>query len=225
MIHVYALSYRVTDFVKSSLDSLLDNTSEKINLTIVDNKSKNSEEISKYVCSLVDQGKVNRYIQLEKNVQIMAFNQALNMYPPDNSEDFFVLTELDLIVKNFDWLKETRSMMKEGNVLSGFRLSLENYKPPNGGHVDDGISCGFWLMALKKDLFFKVCPLNIALADHRVRWYMSNYGRMKQNSNCLYHLGWDLHKIDPEYFNEKVKGIKWNLYERSAIQFIHEKKS
>ena len=227
MIHVYALSYKVEKYVRLSLDSMLENSSEKTCITVIDNKSESSDKIFKYVKPLIDSGHVKRFIQLKDNVQIMAFNQAYQMYPPDGSEEFFMFTELDLIVRNFDWIKETRIMMQEGHVLSGFRLSLENYGPPHGGHMDDGISCGFWLMALNTKVFNGSVSLHHSLSDHRVREFMKRRGTMKQNKNCLYHLAWNVHKDDPEYFCKKVDLARgkerWNLTERSPVEFVYER--
>lgn len=227
MIHVYTLSYLLTDYIKQSLTSILDNASEPICLTIVDNKSDKSEELFNFIKPLIDKGQVKRYIQLKENVQIMALNQALLLYPPDNSESFFMLTELDIVVKQFDWITETRKMMKDGYILSGFRLSLENYVLPNGGHLDDGVSCGFWLMALKTNLFKKWIPLDTALMDNKVRWVMMSFGKMKQNQNTVLHLAWNAHLDYPEYFEKKKRlgngTEKWNKYNTSEIEFIYEK--
>lgn len=229
MIQLYALSYLLTDYIKQSLTSIVENASEQVEITVIDNKSEESTKIFEFIKPLIDSGKVKRYIQLKENVQIMAFNQALELFPPNRSERFFMLTELDLIVKH-DWTKEIRRVMSDPRVsIAGSRLSLENYRHPNGGHVDDGVSCGFWMMALDVQHFNQYMPLHIALSDEKVRYYMTSRGNRiaKQSPLCIYHLGWDTHKDYPEYFKRKVAIAqgkeKWNIHNRSRVEFIYEK--
>lgn len=226
MIHLYALSYLLEKYNIKSLDSIVKNASEPVCITVIDNKSTASPKIFTHVKKLIDQGKIKRYIQLTDNVQIMAFNQAYQLFPPDNSEEFFMLTELDLLVQNVDWVKETRLMMKQPRVnITGFRLDPSNYKPPNGGHVDDGVSCGFWLMGLNTAQFNRIYPVDkMALEDNRVRNAMSIMGGIpKQCPKTVYHMTWDAHKDYPAYFKLKADGIHWNFDSKSKVEFIYEK--
>lgn len=226
-ISVYGLSYLMPEYILKSLPSMLDNTTEKLCFTVIDNKTKNSEEIFSIIKPLVDCGKVKRYIQLSGNDMLNGFNRGYALFPPDRSEDFFVFTELDLIVRGFDWVAETRRMQSKA-ILSGFKLSDENYVPPNKGHMEDGISVGFWLMGLKTTQFNKVMSsvycMNQPVQDYKIRTMMSTQGKItRDNDHELYHLGWDIWKDDPEYFDRKLKGIDWSQRTCSPVEFVYER--
>ncbi len=225
MINMYGLSYLMPTYLEKSLNSMIDNASEEVCFTVIDNKTKNSDLNFSIVKPLVDSGKVKRYIQLTQNDMLNGFNRSFALFPPDDSEKFFIFTELDLIVKGFDWIQETRRMQETAN-LSGFKLSQENYVPPNQGHVEDGISVGFWLMGLNTQKFYQVMNQsngwNHPVQDHRLRSLMGTKARSDKE---LYHLGWDIWKDDPEYFDRKLKGIDWSRRTCSPLEFVYERQS
>lgn len=224
-VSVYGLSYQMPEYISKSLPSMLANLHEEVCFTVVDNKTENSAEIFSIVKPFIDSGKVKRYVQLAGNDKLNAFNRVFALYPPDESETFFVFTELDLIVGEFDWVRETRLMQKSA-ILSGFKLGISNYVPPNGGHIDDGISVGFWLMGLNTKAFKNMMDRHNLwkhpVQDYKVRGFMSQQGKQARSNKELYHLGWDLWKDDEAYFARKVAGVKWHEVSNSPIEFVYE---
>jgi hypothetical protein len=179
---------------------------------------------------LVDAGHIDCYIQLKNNSMIWAFQEAYRLNPPPDEEKFVMFSELDLIIpENLDWVKETRKMQEQAE-LTGFGLSLENYVPPNGGHLDDNITFGIWLMAINKGIYDKFSKhykqFNLPLADYKIRDLTLHYGgRVLKGPNVLYHLGWDIWKVDKEYWEEKMKGIQWDKAHKPLLHYIYKKEN
>lgn len=218
MIYVYGLTYRVVDYARRSINSIIENASEPIHFTVIDSKSENSDRIYNEVCRpLIHQGKIQNYVQLKKNANIIGLYQGYDLFPPDKTEQFFVFTELDLVVPG-DWIKEIREADYQ---FCGFKLDETNYVYPNGGHTDNGHDCGYWLMSINRKIFDKVRPKKKGMMDRQLRQKFYDQGfKMKQIQMPLYHLAWDLWKDDPQYFKKKVDGFEWNIGLPSPIEFV-----
>lgn len=217
MIHVYGLSYYTTSYIIESINCIYGTSSEPIYLTVVDNKSENSDEIRTLVRKGSQVKGVNRLIGMKGNSRGNALIDVVRQFPPDDSEDFFVITDLDLrFPSNMCWAKELRDCRAKGANIAGFNLSKENYVWPNRGHDDVGI--GWWMMLLDKKRFFEL-PKNVAYTDH---YLISQLGPLYRASRPLYHLNWDCWKDYPEYFALKDKGIPWNERTENEIEEIYE---
>jgi hypothetical protein len=114
-------------------------------------------------------------------------------------------------------------MRKTGHKLCGFKLSLENYVPPNGGYAQDGRSSGYWFLGVDKYIFDWFRPQKRALSDHEIRGMFVSHGHQPyQSFKELYHFGWDVWKDDKDYWKRKEKGVKWNFHKYSSVDFIYE---
>lgn len=216
MIHVYGLSYYLSYYIEASIRSIVINASEPIYLTVVDNKSSNSEFLRS---RLISYGWCNRVIGMKDNSRGNALIDMVREYPPDDSEDFFVITDLDILVSDScDWIKELRECRAKGANIAGFNLSLENYVPPNRGHDTTGI--GWWLMLLDKNKFFNL-PKGVAYTDH---YLIGQLGPLHRAKSHLYHQTWDVWKDYPEYWDLKEKGVPWHEYKSNQIEEIYEKR-
>lgn len=215
MIHVYGLCYRILDYAKKTVDSLRETASEDFNLTCVEGKSCNSKEFLIWGKQYLKNKKIQRFITSSTNCRGYGLSWAVENFKPDDSENFFILTDLDLLIpKNVDWIKEIRKKMND-NVISGFTLSNENYiYPICGWNENENIAkklFGIWLMSVKKKYFLDIYEnKNMNLIDSDIITNMCKYGKRDIIDDKLYHLGWDAWKDDPDYWNHKTNENDWD---------------
>ena len=215
MITVYGLCYRILDYAQKTVDQLRETASENFNLICVESKSCNSEKFLSWALKELDNKKIQMFIASSTNCRGYGLKWAVENFPPNNSEDFFVLTDLDILVsKNVDWIKEIRKKM-EKNVICGFTLSNENYVYPNSGwNENQNISSklfGVWLMAVKTNVFTKIYKdIDINLIDMNIISNMCQYGQRDIIDSKLYHLGWNSWKDDESYWNDKITKNNWH---------------
>jgi hypothetical protein len=215
MIHVYGLCYRILDYAKKTVDSLRETASEDFHLTCVEGKSCNSEKFLNWGNESLKNKKIQRFITSSTNCRGYGFHWAIKNFKPDNSEDFFILTDLDLLIpKNVDWIKEIRKKMKE-NAICGFTLSNKNYVYPNyKWHKNRNIEeklFGCWLMSLNTKIFLNIYEkYDVSLRDSDIIRRMSKHGKRDIINSELYHLGWDAWKDDKDYWEDKKNKNNWN---------------
>jgi hypothetical protein len=215
MIHVYGLCYRILDYAKKTVDNLRETASENFNLTCVEGKSCNSESFLSWGKQCLENKKIQRFITSSTNCRGYGLKWAIENFQPDDSEDFFILTDLDLLVpKNVDWIKEVREKMKK-NVVSGFTLSNKNYVYPNiKWNENENISnklFGVWLMSVNTKIFLNIYKKNnVNLIDSDIIRKMSKHGKRDIIDSKLYHLGWDSWKDDKNYWEDKKNKNNWN---------------
>lgn len=207
MIHLYGISYRCPNYLVQSLDSILANTSEELCITVVDSLSHRSAEIREIGAKYVDDGKIKRFISCNQNCKGFGLKWAYENYPPEG--DFFIFTDLDLVLTDHLWLDKLKDKMEHVS-LSAARLSLVNAGPPNGGHRADDQGFGFWLMGVKRRFYDLHAMTNTnSTQDCHLLTLAGQFGGYAKYDTELYHLGWDLWRDDPDYFNEKARGINW----------------
>ena len=221
MIHVYGVCWRMCDYVRRTVESLRRTASEPFHLVVVDNHSVNSPAIAAWAEGAVAAGEVDLFLGLEGNIYGNALRTGYELAPPDASEPFFIFTDLDLEVPaGLDWIGETRRMHSDAALaVSGFSLSLENYVPPNSGHDPDpnGHAMGVWLLGIRRGLYDTHFPPETPLVDHLLLNALGRHGRIERSRREVYHLGWDLPRDDPEYWQMKLAGIPWSTNERCAV--------
>lgn len=222
MIHVYGVCWRMPTYVQRTVESLRRTASEPFRLVVADNRSENSAEIARWAAAQVARGGVDLFLGLEGNIYGNALRTGYELSPPDTSEDFFMFTDLDLVVPDgLDWIAETRRMQSDPALaVSGFSLSLENYLPPNSGHHPDpnGHAMGVWLMGIKRALYEHHFPDETPLVDHLLLGALGRHGRIERSRKELCHLGWDIPRDDPEYWRLKLRGVPWATNERCAVE-------
>lgn len=211
MIHIYGLCYRILKYPDETIKRLRETASEDFHLTCIESRSCNSDKFFEWGMECLKNKKIQKFITSSTNSRGYGFNWSIKNFPPDNSEDFFIITDLDLLVpKNFDWIKEIREKMKK-NVICGFTLSNENYVSPNFGWNEHAVLknkiFGIWLMAIKREPLLKVLEdfnkNDIQIQDNKLIKEICKYGTRDIIDKKLYHLGWDAWKDDPEYWKEK----------------------
>ncbi len=221
MIHAYFISYRNYNYVKKSLDSILESASEKIIVNVAHNPDymmMNSGHflIKEMLEEYVDSGKIERALIFANNNIGWSLVQAMRDFPPDDSEKFFVMSDLDLVVPSgCDWIKEIRQAYAAGGVLTGFGLDLSNHLDPNDGHSE--LSFGNWIMAPNTKLYQKHFGYDRNTIDSQIVNTFASLGTVYKLNTRLIHLAWDLHKPreeggDPEYAAaKKAAGPNWVL--------------
>jgi glycosyltransferase involved in cell wall biosynthesis len=213
--------WRIEAYARRTLESLRGNASEDFRLVVVDNRSVHSAAIAAWAAAEVARGGIDLFLGLEDNIYGNALRTGYELSPPDASEDFFVFTDLDLVVPDgLDWIAETRRMQSDpGLAVSGFSLSLENYLPPNSGHESDpyGHAMGVWLMGIKRALYDAHFPDDTPLVDHLLLNTLGRHGRIERSRREVYHLGWDIPRDDPEYWQLKLAGVPWRTNTRCAV--------
>lgn len=215
MIYVYGLCYRILEYAEKTISNLKNNASENFNLICVEAKSCNSNKFFEWGKKCLKEKKINKFITSSTNCKGDGIRWAIENIPSDDSEDFIIITDLDLLIpKNIDWIKEIRKKM-ENNVICGFSLSNENYTPPNWGWYEDFVlknkMFGTWLMGIKKQPLLKCLEnfkkTNTQIEDSKLIKEICNYGTRDIIDKKLYHLGWDVWKDDPEYWKDKHKNF------------------
>ena len=204
MIYVYGILYRDLEYAKKSIQSIKEFASEPIHFTVIDSRSYRSSEITKYFKNEIKEGNIDKFLAFKQNVKGEGLTQAYKAFPPDDSEDFFVFTDLDVTV-DFDWIAELRNNQA---IVRGFSLSLINYVEPNGGHNPD-FGFGTWLMGINRWAFENSYLDKFPYVDSLLLHTLQDHGLILRSPKELYHLGWDLWKDYPNSFDEKKKGTNW----------------
>lgn len=199
-MYIYGITYSCLEHTKRSIESIISTSSVPLVFTVIDSHSSNSPEIIDYCRGLVRDGIIKRFLAFKENCRGYGLWKSYNDFPPPDSEDIFVFTDLDL-ESSIDWVKETMRMHEDGTPLSGFKLDLVNYLPPNAGHCDTGV--GNWLLGIDKKIFDEHFKHRGNVLDAHLRAEMSGLGGVKQSPLRLYHMGWDLAKLSPEYREAK----------------------
>ena len=221
MIYVYGMAYWTLEYSKKSVQSMWENASEDFKLIIVEGHSERSEEFKAWREELKSKNQYYKYVKADKNCYGWGLIHARETIPPDDSEDFIILTDLDLIVpKGADWIKEIREGLKT-NWVVGCDLSTENYKPPNWGFSPDCNEFGTWLMAIKKGLL-TMFPKGVNVQDHIVLHVCRQLGgTYKKLPIKLFHCTWDTYWEYPEYWarknpnmwQEPVTDVKYEVFD------------
>lgn len=217
MLHVYGMAYWVLDYANKTIDNLLESSTEKLHITVVEGKSKHSADFLAWAKDCLSKGKIQRFITADDNCKGAGLIWAFNNYPPDKSENFCIFTDLDVLVpKGVDWVKAIRIRMKK-KVVVGFDLSTENYVPPNYGFSIGDEYYGNWLMACNLRVFKKY-PLR-SFQDSEVIQHMLKSGESVKIPIKLTHLGWDAWKDDPEYWAFKIDNLNWQSASNLPITY------
>lgn len=227
MIYLYGLCYRILQYADKTVERLRETASEDFNLICVESKSYKSNDFLIWAKQKIKEKKIQKFISSSTNCKGDGLRWAIENIPPDDSEDFFIMTDLDLLVpKNVDWIKEIRDKIKN-NVICGYTLSNENYVKPNWGwHENDVIqnkTFGTWLMGIKKEPFSKVLEnlkkRKLQIEDSLVIQEICKYGKRDIIDKKLYHLGWDSWKDDPYYWDDKQKIFPTNGWQKNKDEY------
>lgn len=233
MIYAYALCYYCLEYTERFIDSLVDNATEPIHLTIVENKSERSAEIEASMCHRVELGRVQTYIQFEENLMLQALRYGYRLNPPGHdSDEFVMLTDSDVLfigeidcIGEIDWVRMMKHAFSFHDVgVMGWCSSLSNfYDTPNrdfgelrawfdeerGFSMDTNF--GGYFVCIRKRTLDGFMETDLAVADAVMLGYAQSLGlRTGRFETEIYHQGWDSWRDYPEYFKEKVER-HWDL--------------
>jgi len=124
-IPCYILVFDQTEIIKKTLDSLVKKV-DKLDIVIVENPSKNTSHIKKYIEELGVRGLVKRHYLFEKNIT----NNALRMIFLEERKlikksKYMILTDGDLVPDNENWLEEEIEILKQHRDVFGCGISLD----------------------------------------------------------------------------------------------------
>lgn len=217
MVRVYGLAYYCDAYIKKSIESITSDLDEKVELIVVENKSKNSDTIRKDLQSLGDSGLIKKAYLMEGNSRGNALIDIVKLDPLTDSESFFMITDLDLKLPKGNIIADSRKYLNSGYGVTGLGLDLSNYVPPNTGHTDS-LGFGWWMMGIDKNRF-NLLPKDIAYTDS---YLISNLLPAIKLSYRCYHYSWDVWKDYPEYWQIKQAGVDWSTYTNNTIEDVLE---
>jgi hypothetical protein len=208
MIHFYGMTYWMVEYLQATIDSLLAEASEAVHITIIENNSPRSSEFLSWGLEQLTKNRIQRLITSSTNDKGLGVTWAIKNFPPSDDEDFFVCSDMDLILPaNYDWIRSIRNSMKR-HVICGHSLSPENYLPPNRGWGREGNVFGMYFVGIKKCVF-NSWPANKNIQDVLLLKHAERFGSRQKILTELYHLGWNIPKDCPAYWQEKLAGVDW----------------
>lgn len=212
---VYGLCWRPFNYAKQSFTSIRKALPAGAQMVIVHNPS--AEETHTFLPwfqELIATRQAQAVVLMQENCLGNAQLFAQNAVPPRASDQYVVLTDLDLLVPEAcDWPKRAvTAIQQQGGGVVAFDLQLKNYVSPNRGHVEDGHEFGIWLMSFDKATLRAAggVPYVDSKIIQRVRKKGFPTQRIRDATCKLYHMGWDIWKDHPDLWEMKNKGFKWN---------------
>jgi len=218
MKHICILiCYNNVDHIKKCFTSLKNNN---VDFFIIENKSKNSDEIQKYFLTQ----KIIGYIQFEQNITFKAVEIFIKEYEPLMREyDIITVSDCDLYVENsVDTFNELVKNLNFDNIgVSCVDLCLKNFPnsipgsdswlPNKTNETDEYIECatGIHLCTIKKENLFL---FKQTFLDNHIHTIANQSGLrwVKTKKSKAIHLTWDLYSPGNEYFEFKKNNNLWN---------------
>ena len=232
-MNLYTIGWRNFNIVIDSLESMIKSASEPIDITFISPNdtlpNSGTTKIREHVRKLVAIGAIKRSLEFNKNGFGWCLIQAIKDFPPTG--DIFWASDCDLIVVD-DWINLTKKYHARGRVVTGFNLSLENYKHPNSGFNPKAEEFGMWMAGFNTEWFNKYHGTDQNTIDSRIMQLASNTGGYaKIRESELFHCTWSIsyegdRYYDPEYrdykkskkgnfaFDPKPKNLEYFLVER-----------
>lgn len=121
------LVYDQYDIVRKSLDFIV-RSADQLDVVVIENISRNTPKIQKYVHKLAEQGKIKRYYLFEENIANNAYSVVLkNERDILRKSKYVILTDGDVASNSDEWLNEELSILRNHSVFAcGAMLSLHN---------------------------------------------------------------------------------------------------
>lgn len=234
-IPCFVFIYHQIDFIKQTLDFLLDYT-EEIEIYIVENKSINTEKIIRpYISNLVNSGQVKKYFLFETNITNNAMEMVLESPEVNlNNSEYVLLTDADLVPNNKDWLQEEISILRNNFEVfcCGINLDLSNlpvdvipkavnWYPPAKATYDDYIEgvTGHHFVLMRtgelKSFLDYMHKSNLKYRDsemHRYCYHVLNKKWARTKQTQARHLKWDVVKVSAHPYLQRKQLVKdiWN---------------
>jgi hypothetical protein len=246
-IPCYVLVFDQLDIIKKSLDFLAKKT-DQLEIIVIENPSRNSSKIKRYVEGLGLAGVVSRYYIFEKNITANAIGVVLEAEAKRiRKSPIVMVTDGDLTCDDSEWLTEELSILKSQNDVfaCGVTLDLSNLPIkafpeavnwiPKPITVHDGYFealTGLHLLIFRGSELSGFCEWqksnNTPFVDGRLHEYCYEVMGMKwartKNAQAR-HLTWDLY-ADREHAYTKIKTAKdfkstWHHNKTADFQLIN----
>jgi hypothetical protein len=226
--------YNNVEHIKISFDSFYN---ENVDFFIVENCSKNSDEIEKYFLTK----KLVGYIRFDKNIAANAFNIFLkDYYEFINDYDIITFTDGDLYVYNYNSLFEEliNNLNNDNVIISSANLYRLNYynllnkeigvdkyiefmknREVENGYIISNTANNF--ITLKRENIYLLKDINFIDSNIRNKIKEINKLWVSTKNNILYHLTWDLYVDGNEYYEfKKNNKLIWRITEYSNYKKI-----
>ncbi|HSX29869.1 MAG TPA: hypothetical protein VLE73_04905 [Candidatus Saccharimonadales bacterium] len=211
----YVLVFDQVDIIKKCL-TFLSKYSDRLDLIVLENPSKNTPVIKNIVENMGKQGHVKRYYLFDENITGIAMMTVLNKEQAlVKKSAYTIISDGDLVSSDADWLDEEVGILKHNpDVLAcGISLDMSNlplktypestgWIPPDISEKPDyyeAVTGGHLLMLRGRDFSDYIDWKNSSGADH-IDSIMHKYcyetkhkkwARTKKSK--AYHLTWDLY--------------------------------
>lgn len=242
----YVLIFDQVDIIKRSLDSLI-NLSDKLDIVVIENPSKNTPKIKKIIKNYSSQGLIKRYYLFEKNITSRAYDIILEHEQEEiKNYKYVVITDGD-VTSTDEWIKEEKralvfnpSLFCIGITFDMSNLPLNTF-PDAAGWIPPDISKGgiayrealtgmhfvmFRSSGLLNFLKYKI-KKDINFIDGNIKEYVyetlhKKWGRTKKSRGI--HLTWDLYQdLNHPYTKLKTsKSFKDTWYHKRSSKFTVE---
>jgi hypothetical protein len=232
---VYGVFYRFLSIFEEAIASLRRHTDIDLRVFVGENASEESATNQEVLKRYVDDGAIDGYVLFKENIYGSAFEHMYRqVFPPGDSEDVVVFTDLDMTIPPSEagWLRrmlETFQAHAEVLALSlDFDLANWNRETASGHSVPDKnswsrrygiyrINSGIWYLALRRSFVEEYLDGKNVFGDRLLFDYMRRmyrtpvFGRLPI---ACHHLSWDVHRTAPDYHASKLDHYIQGVYRR-----------
>ncbi len=208
----FIIVWRNINITVDCIESVLENSKQHdIEYTIVNPNDhlpeSGTNQIRDYLRSLVSSGRIKRALLYEENCFGHGLVNAIKLFPPKS--EFFILSDGDMLAPaGSDWFGLCKKYHEDKNLMiTGFQLSLDNYKAPNYGFDTDANEFGIWMQAIKTDWYLNTWGLEANCIDSQM--LASTGGRYKKIREIeMMHLTWSIFFPESKYYDPHYADYK-----------------
>lgn len=231
-IPVFILVYQELNIIKKCIESIIGD--ERLEIYVIENKSKNSKEIRKYLLCQLRKGNIKACYFFRDNISNNAYDiildQKKHIY---RKSKYLIISDGDLKVDSKGWLDEEISILKDNKVFAcGVSLDMSNLPIKSFPESIDWIppviketnkyyisNTGIHLLMIRTNKFIEAQNI---LKSKRLKFLDSNFHSIAESKNMYWtrtkmstakHLTWDLYKNKKHnYTRHKIKNQEsiWN---------------
>lgn len=212
MLPIYMICWRNLAITMDCLESFISTATEPIELTVVNPNDSlpntQTTEIRLYLRKLIEEGKVKRALFFDENVFGWGLIESVKDFPPQTP--LFMMTDGDLIIRpDTDWIGLSKKYHDEGWAVTGFQLSIENYKSPNHGFSQEDCNFGLWGVMFSTQWFNTYHGTERNSIDSNImnsaRW---TGGAIKVREIEVLHATWSISYEGDRYYDREYADFK-----------------
>ncbi len=234
-IPLFILVYQELDIIKKCIESIIGD--DRLDIYIIENKSKNSKEIRKYLLNQLRKDNIKACYFFRDNISNNAYDIILDQkkYIYKNSK-YLIISDGDLQVENKEWLDEEISILKDNKVFAcGVSLDMSNLPVKSFPESVDWIpsviketnkyyisNTGIHLLMIRSNEFIEAQNV---LKSKQLKFLDSNFHSIADSQKMYWtrtkistakHLTWDL------YTNKKHNYTRYKVKNKESI-WNHDK--